>query len=420
MILTSQQERAMPECLDNIATSIGTSPTFHQTTTLFYNLMTVALYFNSIDEFPQHAQNENGSHWLGGRISKEMGGNSGLQTAFAWLLLFCLALLYSNQITFPKRVKKLLSFEPDEPDQNTSKRKTLIFFALISAIFKALTTSSSLYALLVNIISDASNNTTGFYGGITLTAACLPGNFFAQFSVFLEYFHNDKSIKKGAHILSHYFALSYAISNAALYFNAYDAAPSHIGWTDHRLTTPKTTGDYIALATGILLSLIFLASTWARFYERIYKLIGPGRCSKNNEKNYLLINESESERNLFEFQDIKWSDKCNLSTLHGGAGTIAAFWKSIVTSGSILGILASNTPWKENKNIEISCLTLISIMSIFGFFPQLSLYARSNEKIINEKIKSAKQTESSYCCSLFKKSNTKGNEASADELRLIA
>ena len=354
----------------------------YQFSALCYSIYTTVLYFNSINEFPQHAQGPHGYHLLPARITNLAKQDPAM--AIPSLLILsscCLTLLYSNQKTFPKRLQKLFDYENEIPQSKAEKR---LIDASISAVFKAVTTSSSLYALTSNVFTKWFGTQAGFAFATTFTCICLPGNFFAQFSVFLEHFidnlnmcSNKPVIRK---VLSHYFAMGYAISNAALYFNAFDAAPSHIGWIKNRLTDAETPAEYVALTFGIIMSLVFVAATWKRFEERIYRLM-------TSDKQYVysdspIFPSTVCQANpavLYDYMDIKFKDKCNFS-----ANTISATWKTLVTTGSIIGFLAKNLGAMNNKTAMGVTFGVLTITTLASFFPQLSLYARSNDTIVEQ------------------------------------
>lgn len=395
----------MPQICNVISDKFRTSSFTHHLTTLCYNMMTVALYFNSIDEFPQHAQNAEGKNFLNNRISIEMDNHTLsnadrdiLKASFGVLVFFCTVLFISNQLSFVDRVKKFLSYEEEVP---AKKNPCRIPDGLTSALFKSITTSSSLFALLVTVMSEASNNKTGFKIGVAVTAACLPGNFFAQSAVFLEHMlGNSKGCLKYISF-PRYYAASYALSNAALYFNAFDAAPSHIGLIDHRLTKPESPLDYTLLSIAIISSAIFILATYSRFEERINKMLNPkantnssiqstyNRHEMSINADTVSLNGMDSEL-VFNHSDISCTDKFNFSTIKGFNGTVSALWKTIVTAGSVLGILAHATHWDKSPDIDetkIACILSVIIMTLPAAIPQLSLYARSNKTIIEDKRK---------------------------------
>ncbi|MCH9743547.1 MAG: hypothetical protein K0U29_01320 [Gammaproteobacteria bacterium] len=312
----------------------------------------------------------------------------------ATLGFFCAELFYLNQCTFPKRIEKMFDYydviEPTD-SQNHFKHAT------VTSLFKAITTSTSLYALQSNIFSKAAGDEVGFYMAIGGTTLFFLGNFFAQFSVFLEHFTSKERVgifSNWPKAFSHYFALGYAVSNAALYFNAFDAAPAHMGLIKNRLTDPETDTEYVALAFGIFMSTCFAYATWRRFQERIYNLIsknnspasGPLLQDSRIQTDHIAITidavPAGDSSNLFHHQDITFWHKFDLSV-----NSVASVWKTIVTTGSILGFIANNSDVMKHPHQQAILFSCITVTTLLSFLAQHSLYYPSTESIIKEQQK---------------------------------
>lgn len=243
--------------------------------TATYNICNVALYLESPNEFPEHyGILENGVP-ITHRLS-EFSKDNGLQiAAFTAIVLFDLALFYSNQVSYSKHIDGVLPQaeiqDYDEESQLTQppKKKDPSRFdlgmSITSGLFKATVGSLSLAAFLKNDPVKA-----GPAWAWSISGFCFLGNFFAQFSIFAKelvqkYNINLSHNKRWA--LAHFLTICYNIPNAALYFNTGDEFLRHIKLIDHRLITGEDWWDY-GLVGFLGLSSIFLLISTQRSYSK--------------------------------------------------------------------------------------------------------------------------------------------------------
>lgn len=328
--------------------------------TLVYNIDTVALYFNSPDEFFDHTQ-YNGKSIMNGRITQQSGGV--FYGGIATLIFFCSFLFISNQRAFSSRLENLFEHQIKEPIE-TEKKCFVTFESIISSTYKSIITSSSLFALTTNFI--------GFWPGLAITFLCLPGNFFAQFSVFLEHFvKNSRNtcsntlIKAAAWLC----ALSYSLSNAALYFNAWDNGFKHCGIINNRLTKYDKNWQLALLIIGGAFSFLFIITTQISFSRRIRNMIEAPKKSTH-------INPNDDTQNILGDNNVGTTiylkEKLNVSAC------VTAVWKTAVTSLSIIGLLATH-------HRRSTGLALAALFSVGNYIAQLTLYAPSDNEILEKK-----------------------------------
>lgn len=309
---------------------------------LSYNVNTVLLYFSSADNFPFH---------MGFTKDKLTHlHESWVDVPIVGILFFSSILFLTNQSSFPKRLAAL--FGENAGSEEVQSRIKKIYFHLtsaLSALYKSGITSTSFLALL--------NQFIGLYGGAAATAALLPGNFAAQFSILFEPYLKKARIDPSrkfqlvaAQLFAHYSSFAYAIANGALYFNAADLIPSELGLLSERIIFEKTPLSYVLLVANILFSLQFTYATYRSFSVRV--------------RNLFHLAEAEAAPLLGGVEEMPLTFKERLTL----RGTVAAFWKAMVTSLSMVALLSS-------YDMPVLGYILAALMLVGNYLSQLTLSA---------------------------------------------
>lgn len=349
--------------------------------TLLYNVASCALYLRCMADFPLHIEKLERSildiQYKETNIS--MGGKKGL---LGFFIAVDMVLLITNQLTMPERLAQMWGCESSSSNTcSTFSSNVRSAFRFISAVLKAIVSSLSLLALVYSIIGIKS-----LVPAISISGILLVGNGLAQLSNFLNASktpipcfprHLSPGYVKG---WSLYSAISYALSNTALYLNTYDAAFMHLGVFNNRLTHCDSSLEKGLFAAGVIFSAIFFLGTIKQYYKSVKQMLEAGERQSDDSTSFSLEDGeqeqrvSEADASIQALEDgsanQSWCKKltANLTAM----GVIIAFWKTAVT------FLAQETFFADfsdrNPTIIRIGVGVIAVLSIGNYLVQQTFY----------------------------------------------
>lgn len=344
--------------------------------TFAYNLQTDALYFISADGFLVHIATAYG-------LPEDLKNHIDVlkqhihemnypwqQATIAFFIAGTAVLFIATQLSIPSKIKQLFWGGINE-DESCVKKILNVTFSTMSGLWKAVVSFTSLWALLASI------PIIGFWPGFSVALLALPGNFFAQVINFLP--HNSRLghcnlLERLRKIVSAYLAAGYALSNMGLYWNTLDQGPMRMGWMVKRLSQLSFLPlGMFYYGAHVPLCLVFGGATFMSYHSRIHNLLSqPGESSAGMSLPQITPPNST----------ISYSIHDRLTT----TGTLAAFYKVIVTIFAFLGIMAFVLDFKTIGWPQALIFLLTALLQVGNFPAQLTFYSRTDQELREKNI----------------------------------
>lgn len=224
-----------------------------------YNAANTAVYFNSINDFPEHMD------WSHYRLTDFK--HPWDYTLVAGLSLLDSSILLANQLSYPKHINKLwCRINGKAFSAHDSKNRWEIVIAGTAAAVKGITGSTSTWAL--------ANDHLPFSVATTIFAITIPGNMAAQLGIFAEHtgwnmgWRNSSKTNAISHILIGF----YNGTNIILYWNAWNNALINLGYLDERAGPVGQSLNAACFWAGIVGSTFMLFETQKKYVGKIHKV----------------------------------------------------------------------------------------------------------------------------------------------------
>jgi hypothetical protein len=282
---------------------------------LSYNLETVATYWISADNFPKHM----------GWLKQPISNFSPLGT-IAPFILFCVAevfLFATNQRKIPIKIAKLLGHKHLEQYQDVCCSATWVNAETnIGAAWKAVVSTTSFWALANDIlqavpfIAEVDGLSLGLSAGLAFIL--LWPNFASQYVNFSDASSKLQSCQYPK-LLASFGGIGYGLCNGALYFNTFDKVFNP--WLGSNLSELDSPAKIILFVINAIFSSHFTVKTSRCYSKLIFQQL------TLQDLFYRDTMSQTSDSPVTSLQD-------HLST----SGHIAAIWKVVVTSLSLINI----------------------------------------------------------------------------------